>query len=67
MKPFKTKSPDAMAVVDEPNEVRAKELPEPNAEDSKDPKLNVVLSPALIPVWIAIVGVLPFSSETLLK
>ena len=50
MKPFKTKSPDAMAVVDEPNEVRAKELPEPNAEDSKDPKLNVVLSPALIPV-----------------
>ncbi len=50
VKPFKTKSPDAMADVEEPNEVSANELPEPSAEDNKEPKVNDVLSPALMPV-----------------
>ena len=44
------KSPDAMAVVVEPCEVKAAVSPEPKAEESAEEKFKVRVSPAWMPV-----------------
>jgi hypothetical protein len=56
-----------MAFVDAPSDVNARALPLPKAEESKELKENVVVSPALIPVCTFRVGVLPLSKDIPLK